>query len=105
MSRYDKKPLSINEQIALLQKRGMEINNVPLAHKYLGHISYYRLAGYWWSMQSDHKLHQFRNGSTFTDVIAIYNFDAKLRLLLFDIIEKIEISLLLPINKPSQTWI
>jgi abortive infection bacteriophage resistance protein len=44
-------------------------------------------------MQSDKEEHIFKPNSTFEDVVALYNFDAELRLLLFDVIEKIEISL------------
>ena len=44
-------------------------------------------------MQSDKALHLFKPNSKFEDVIALYNFDRELRILLFDAIEKIEISL------------
>ncbi|GAB4040182.1 Abi family protein [Spirosoma gilvum] len=44
-------------------------------------------------MQEDKVTHKFKPNSRFSDVIALYNFDRKLRVLLFDIIEKIEISL------------
>lgn len=90
---FSKKPITIQEQIAQLQKRGLQIPNVPLAEKYLANISYYRLGEYWYVMQEDKEKHTFKPNSRFTDVIALYNFDAELRLLLFDVIEKIEISL------------
>ncbi len=90
---YDKLPLTIDQQIQKLEERGMEIGSRKKVAKYLSHISYYRLAGYWWSMQEDKVNHKFKEGSTFEDVVSIYNFDAKLRLILFDVIEKIEISL------------
>ena len=90
---YSKKVYTIQEQIALLKKRGLHFANEALAKKYLENISYYRLAGYWWSMQSDKEAHTFKPNSTFTNVIDLYNFDAELRILLFDVIEKIEISL------------
>jgi abortive infection bacteriophage resistance protein len=44
-------------------------------------------------MQSDKLNHTFKDNSSFTDVIALYTFDRELRVLLFDVIEKIEISL------------
>lgn len=90
---FSKKPITIQQQIAQLQKRGLEISNVPLAEKYLANISYYRLGEYWYVMQADKEQHIFKPNSKFTDVVALYNFDAELRLLLFDVIEKIEISL------------
>nr|WP_262901954.1 Abi family protein [Pinibacter aurantiacus] len=54
-------------------------------------ISYYRLSGYWWSMQSNKVSHVFKPNSTFENIIAIYDFDRQLRFLLFDVIERIEI--------------
>jgi abortive infection bacteriophage resistance protein len=90
---FEKKALTLEEQVAQLQKRGLQIKHPRIAEKYLINISYYRLGEYWYVMQSDKENHIFKPNSTFTDVIALYNFDAELRLLLFDIIEKIEISL------------
>jgi abortive infection bacteriophage resistance protein len=59
----------------------------------LKNISYYRLKGYWWDMQSDRTTHQFSPNSYFEDVIDRYNFDRQLRFILFDAIELIEIAL------------
>ncbi|MEQ9285402.1 MAG: Abi family protein [Cyclobacteriaceae bacterium] len=90
---YDKLAITIDQQIAKLQKRGMLIGNIPLARKYLSHISYYRLVGYWYPMYADKETHQFKPDSRFEDAVSLYNFDHDLRMLLFDVIEKIEISL------------
>ncbi len=87
---YSKKAITIKEQVEQLEERGLIIANHYLAEKYLSHISYYRLAGYWWPLQSDKENHLFKPGSKFETVVDLYNFDAELRLLLFDIIEKIE---------------
>ena len=90
---FDKKAFTLEEQVAQLQKRGLIIKHPRIAEKYLINISYYRLGEYWYVMQSDKENHIFKPNSKFNDVIALYNFDAELRLLLFDVIEKIEISL------------
>ena len=90
---FSKKAFTIKEQIAQLQERGLLIKNTVLAEKYLSNISYYRLGEYWYVMQENKEKHIFKPNSRFADVIALYNFDAELRLLLFDVIEKIEISL------------
>jgi abortive infection bacteriophage resistance protein len=90
---YSKKVCTIEEHIVQLIERGLAINNIETAKHYLANISYYRLAGYWWPMQSDKINHCFKPESTFDDVISLYNFDCELRILLFDVIEKIEISL------------
>ena len=90
---FDKKALSIDEQINQLSNRGLLIDDLDFAKQTLNHISYYRLAGYWWSMQSDKENHIFKPNSKFSDAVALYNFDTELRNLLFEVIEKIEISL------------
>ncbi len=90
---FDKKAFTLEQQVFQLQERGLQIKYPRIAEKYLINISYYRLGEYWYVMQSDKENHIFKPNSNFMDVIALYNFDAELRLLLFDVIEKIEISL------------
>jgi abortive infection bacteriophage resistance protein len=90
---FDKKPFTLTQQVEQLQERGLVIKRPRIAEKYLINISYYRLGEYWYVMQSDKDNHLFKPNSKFEDVIALYNFDAELRLLLFNVIEKIEISL------------
>ena len=90
---FNKKPFTLTQQVEQLQERGLIIKRPRIAEKYLINISYYRLGEYWYVMQSDKENHTFKPNSKFEDVIALYNFDAELRLLLFDVIEKIEISL------------
>lgn len=90
---FNKIAFTVQEQVAQLQERGLLIAKPKLAEKYLLNISYYRLGEYWYVMQSNKDKHIFKSNSVFEDVIALYNFDAELRLLLFEVIEKIEISL------------
>lgn len=89
--RYNKTPLTTAEQIKLLKERGLHIEDKALASHYLQNISYYRLKGYWWSLQSDKKKHIFKEESNFQTVIDLYNFDRELRLLAFNMVERIEI--------------
>lgn len=90
---YLKPALTINNQLHQLQKRGLIINDKAFAYNFLENVSYYRLAGYWWSLQSDKVNHIFKPNSDFTTVANLYNFDKELRALVFNYIEKIEISL------------
>ncbi|WP_299064686.1 Abi family protein [uncultured Polaribacter sp.] len=90
---FTKNALTVAEQVSQLQERGLVIKHPHIAEKYLLNISYYRLGEYWYVMQQDKEKHIFKPNSKFEDVIALYNFDAELRLLLFGVIEKIEISL------------
>jgi abortive infection bacteriophage resistance protein len=89
----NKFPKTIEEQINLLKSRNMTINNFAEAEHFLANISYYRLKGYWWEMQSDKVNHYFKDGSKLEDVIDLYNFDSHFRLILFNAIERIEIAL------------
>jgi abortive infection bacteriophage resistance protein len=89
----NKAPSSVADQIALLKKRGMLFNDEQSAHHFLKNISYYRLKGYWWDMQDDIALHTLKPNTYFEDIIERYNFDRRLRLILFDAIERIEIAL------------
>lgn len=63
------------------------------ASHFLKNISYYRLKGYWWDLQTDRVNHTFQHSTYFEDVIDKYTFDRHLRLILFDAIERIEIAL------------
>ena len=89
--KFDKVATTFQDQIRLLKKRGLIIADEATANIFLQNISYYRLSGYWWPMQADKVQHTFKPNSTFENVIAIYNFDRELRLLLYDVIERIEI--------------
>ncbi len=90
---YSKTAYTITQHIEQLKARGLQVSDDKFAEHYLSQVSYYRLAGYWWPMQADKINHIFKPNSKFEDVISLYNFDAELRILLFDVIEKIEISL------------
>ncbi len=90
---FQKNATTIIQQVELLKSRGLIIHDNDYALHYLSNISYYRLGEYWFVMQSDKENHSFKPNSKFEDVIALYNFDRELRFLLFDVIERIEISL------------
>lgn len=89
--KYEKPWEDVKNQVGKLKQRGLIINNEELALHYLQNISYYRLEGYWWPLQADKNNHIFKPNSHFETVISIYNFDRELRLLIFDVIERIEI--------------
>ena len=84
---------SIDEQIVLLEERGMTIGDRQKAYHHLSCVSYHRFKGYWWDMQADQEQHIFKPNSCFEDVVSRYEYDKELRLILFDAIETIEIAL------------
>ncbi len=89
--KYTKPPLSIAQQVELLKSRGMQIPDPAQAEHYLYHLNYYRLSGYMLPFQIGVE-HQFQEGTTFGQILNLYLFDRKLRLLLMDAIERIEVS-------------
>ena len=91
---YNKPPQSISDQVALLISRGLVISDSVKAEHFLHHISYYRLRAYTYPYQHNHDInHPFKIGTTFEEIVDTYIFDRKLRLLVFDTIEKIEVAL------------
>ena len=91
--KFEKLPLTLNQQIELLKKRGLLFKNENKASHYLSNISYYRLRAYTYPFQDNQNPdHPFNTVISFEDIIELYVFDRKLRLLLFDALEKVEIS-------------
>lgn len=91
--KYEKLPLSIDAQIALLQARGLSINNIEEAKHCLAHVSYYRLSAYMLPFQLRDGSHTFLKDTSFNMVMDLYSFDRELKLMLFDAIERIEIAI------------
>lgn len=80
--------------VTLLQSRGLIVSDAQQAERYIQNIGYYRLSAYMYPfLQEPKSHHQFKNGTLFEDVLRLYRFDKKLRVLLFNEIEKIEISI------------
>ena len=93
MTRNFAKPAkTFEEQVQLLQLRGMIVDDVKEAIFYLQHLNYYRLSAYWLDFELDHATHQFKPDTNFKDVLKLYIFDRELRLLVLDGIERIEVS-------------
>ena len=72
---YGKQPINIDEQLALLQNRGLVIEDVATAKLQLRNISYFRIASYLRYMEEDHEHHLYKPGSTFNQAINLYLFD------------------------------
>jgi abortive infection bacteriophage resistance protein len=92
--KFTKPSLSIDQQISLLQQRGMAIPDAVRATHYLKHISYYRLRAYWLPFEQPAPVagdHMFVAGTEFDHVLALYVFDRELRLRVMD--ARIEVSL------------
>ena len=80
--------------VQLLLSRGLVITDKTKAEHYLNHIGYYRLSAYMYPLlRMPKEQHLYKNGATFEKVMMLYRFDKKLRLLLFNEIEKIEVAI------------
>lgn len=97
MERYTKPALTFEKQIELLKSRGLIIDDELRIKRHLSNVSYYRISAYMLPFkkagQNGEVLDQFKEGTTWDDVYDLYKFDRKLRLLIFDAIERIEIAL------------
>lgn len=117
---YDKPWKSYQEQLELLSNRGLIITDSNKALHYLERIGYYRLSGYWFPFRERSGiccplvaangkkfkkgdtdrlvLDNFKAGARFCDAVELYVFDKKLRLLVLDALERIEIGLRVDIS-------
>jgi len=115
---YSKPWTSYAEQLDQLIERGMQVADRARALDCLERIGYYRLSGYWFAfrersgqlmlLDSGRKpkklktetvaLETFKPGTTFQNAIDLYVFDKRLRLLVMDALERIEIALRVDIS-------
>jgi abortive infection bacteriophage resistance protein len=106
----EKKWLNYHDQLSLLESRGMLIGDFQKTLDYLKRVGYYRLSAYWYPFRnfelvqaSDPKMHyqkldSFQDNTHFLDAVELYLFDKKLKLLLVDALERIEVSLRVEIS-------
>ena len=91
---FTKRFESSENLVNLLESRGLQICDRNKAIQYLDNIGYYRLSAYMYPLLKMPKTaHLYKEGSTFKKVMMLYRFDKKLRLLMFNEIEKIEIAI------------
>jgi abortive infection bacteriophage resistance protein len=94
MRTFKKPAVSVPDQIALLERRGLVIRDRGLALHALTYISYYRLRAYsfYFELNNSDPGHQLKPGTTLEDVLDLYDFDRRLRLLVNDAVERIEVA-------------
>lgn len=89
---FTKQNLSFSGQVQLLKKRGLLIADETAAEAWLRSVSYYRMSGYWYPLLADRENHIFKPNATFEQACRIYNFDLRLRQLVFSQIGRLEIA-------------
>jgi abortive infection bacteriophage resistance protein len=87
--KFTKPALSTEEQADLLLSRGIEGDLADLIRR-LATVSYYRLSGYSFPYRLPDD--NFRPGTTFRTIWEHYVFDRKLRLLVMDAVERVEVA-------------
>jgi abortive infection bacteriophage resistance protein len=99
---YLKPAIPLEEQVEKLVERGLIVNDIDRALHYLSNISYYRLRAYTYPYQDNNHPNQiFKEEVDFDTIITLYVFDRRLRILIFDALEKIEIAFR---TKIIHTW-
>ncbi|GAA2529254.1 Abi family protein [Rarobacter incanus] len=85
------------QQLALLEQRGMTIEDPASAEALLRQLNYYRLSGYWHPMRrfdpaTGQSLDEFRPGASFNLVHELYLFDEQLRHVALGSLARIELA-------------
>lgn len=91
-SEFSKPPLNHDQLLERMALRGLTIPEPERAQRYLRHVGYYRFSPYLIPFRSRSQSEQLRPGTTFDDVLDLYVFDRKLRLLVMDAVERIEVA-------------
>lgn len=116
---YTKNWKSFDEQLDQLIDRGMIVTDRIKALECLERIGYYRLSGYWYAFRERSgvyveldahgkkpakikvdrlALDEFKSNATFQQAVDLYVFDKKLRMLVMDALERIEIAIRVDIS-------
>ena len=96
MEIFNKPPLTYEKQVELLISRGLIVTDRKRAERHLANISYYRLSAYMLPYKKKENgiiIDTFKEGTTWDDIYDLYVFDRKLRLLVFDAIERLEVAI------------
>lgn len=83
------------QQVEILADRGMDMGDRGAAAEMLRKVNYYRLSGYWYPFRrktSSGREDAFYAGTRFTDVVALYEFDARLRAATFAALMPVELA-------------
>lgn len=89
---YPKQIQTFANQIGILKQRGMTFADEAAAEAWLHRVSYYRMSGYWYPLLADRVNHTFKPGATFEQAVSLYEFDSRLRELVFRNIGRIEVA-------------
>lgn len=86
-----KEPKTYEQQVEILKKRNLIIHDDEEALSFLKRVNYYRFSAYGLTLKQPNNRELFQDGITFRHMKMLYNFDQKLRDLLMNHLELIEI--------------
>lgn len=86
-----KSATTYEQQLSLLRQRGVVIEDEEKCTQILENLNYYRLLAYFLPYKQDDNT--YKPGTSFLHVYRLYEFDRKLRRILFSALEEVEISL------------
>ena len=94
---YNKPATTVEQQVTTLCARGLVCPDFSRAVRDTRAIGYYRLSAYWLPFEEPPSQGQTRSkrfvaGTTWDDVIELYGFDRRLRLLVMDGIDRVEVA-------------
>ena len=92
-----KRATTVDEQIEILESRGLHIGDRDKAKEILQDIGYYRLGFYLFPFEKSYpglksRTHEYIESATFEDAVFLYYFDFDLRLILSRYLNRIEIA-------------
>ena len=92
-----KRATTVDEQIEILESRGLNIGDKEKAKEILQDVGYYRLGFYLFPFEKSYpnlrnRTHEYIEGATFEDAVFLYYFDFDLRLILSRYLNRIEIA-------------
>ncbi|HEX2899778.1 MAG TPA: Abi family protein, partial [Bacteroidia bacterium] len=103
--KFTKPELSNKDHLQLLRNRGLIVDDEENLTAALNQIGYFRLSGYMFPFQSRDGDHTFHAGVSSTAILRHYAFDKKLRIILLESIESLEVALRAEVcNRTSIEW-
>ncbi|WP_250544643.1 Abi family protein [Canibacter zhuwentaonis] len=89
----EKEFLSYSDQVNLLRKRGLSIDDQDECEKFLSRVNYYRLSGYFRYWQEDPRNgdNRFMKGSSFVTIHGLYIAEEEFKVACFLLLQSLEV--------------
>tara|TARA_R110001599_G_C12276626_1_gene662556 strand:- start:20921 stop:21949 length:1029 start_codon:yes stop_codon:yes gene_type:complete len=99
MTSFTKLAINVDQQLEILQQRGLSVRQPERAKRFLEVVSFFRLSIYMRPFQiPGNNNHLFKSNSEFKQIVDLYAFDRELRLLVIDAIERVEVAVRASLN-------